>query len=112
MGDQQESIMSDNSVRTEFDSLRTDFTQMRGDLAGLTKAIAEMTAQGATDRLADVKQAGKTAQHQLNKAVNGADSLCHSGVAALEQQVNERPLAIMALAFGIGLLIGKVAHRS
>lgn len=103
--------MSDNNVRTEFESLRADFTQMRGDLANLTKAIGEVTSQEATNRLSELKQTGKTAQRQLHKAVEGADSLCHSGVAAIEQQINDRPLAIMALAFGVGLLIGKVAHR-
>ena len=104
--------MADTSVKTEFDSLRADFAQMRADLAKLSKAIGEMTTHEATDRLADLKQAGKAAQHQFQKAVEGADALRQSGVGALEQQINERPLAIMALAFGIGLLIGKTAHRS
>ncbi|PKU23009.1 DUF883 family protein [Telmatospirillum siberiense] len=103
--------MSDNSVRNEFDSLRADFSQMRDDVASLTKAIGEMTAQEATDRLGDLKQAGKSARRQFNKAVDGADSLCQSGVTAIERQIDERPLVVMALAFGIGLLIGNVAHR-
>jgi ElaB/YqjD/DUF883 family membrane-anchored ribosome-binding protein len=103
--------MADTTVKTEFDSLRADFSQMRSDLAKLTKAIGEMTAHEATDRLAELKRAGRTAQHQLHKAVEGADSLRQSGVTAIEQQINERPLAVMALAFGIGLLLGKVAHR-
>ncbi len=96
--------MTDSTVKSEFDSLRTDFTQMRNDLASLTKAIGEMTSQEAS-------QAGKTVQRQFNKAVEGADSLRQSGMTAIEQQINERPLAVIALAFGIGLLIGKLAHR-
>ena len=103
--------MSDNSVRTEFDGLRADFTQMRGDLADLTKAIGEMTSQEAKDRLTDLKHAGKTVRRQFHRAVDGAETLRQSGATAIEQQINERPLAIMALAFGVGLLIGKVAHR-
>jgi len=104
--------MSENNVKAEFDSLRTDFTQMRSDLANLTKAIAEMTGQEASDRLGELKQAGKTVRRQFRHAVDGADSFRQSSVTAIEQQCTERPLAIMALAFGIGLLIGKVAHRS
>jgi len=103
--------MSENNVKAEFDSLRTDFAQMRSDLTSLTKAIAAMTSQEASDRLGDLKQAGKSVRHQFRHAVDGADSLRQSSVTAIEQQVAERPLAVMALAFGIGLLIGKVAHR-
>ena len=32
--------------------------------------------------------------------------------SSIEEQVAERPLATILLAFGIGLLLGKVAHRS
>ncbi len=103
--------MADGSVKSEFDGLRADFIQMRSDLANLTKAIGDLTAREATDRLADLKQAGKTVQRQLHEAVGNADSLRQSGIAAIERQVTERPLAIMALAFGVGLLIGKAVHR-
>lgn len=100
----KEKIMADHSVKSEYDSLKADFTQMRSDLAELTKAIGEKTSQEAT-------HAEKTVRLQLHKAVDSADSLRRSSVTAIEQQINERPLVIMALAFGIGLLIGKVAHR-
>ena len=64
-----------------------------------------------TDSLSGLQQAGRAAQRRLHKAVEDADLLRQSGVTAIEQQISERPLAILALAFGIGLLIGKVAHR-
>lgn len=103
--------MTDSSVKAEFDSLRADFTQLRADLANLTKAIADLTAQKATDRFGDLKQAGEKVQQRLHKAVDDADSLRHSGVNALEQQINEHPLTTIALAFSVGLLIGTAARR-
>jgi ElaB/YqjD/DUF883 family membrane-anchored ribosome-binding protein len=104
--------MTDATIKTEFDSLRADFAQLRTDLASLSKAIGERTAQGATESLIDLQQVGKTVKRRLHKAAEDADSLRKSGVTAIEQQINERPLAVLALAFGIGLLIGKMAHRS
>jgi len=103
--------MSENNVRSEFEDLRKDFSQMRGDLAGLTKAIAAMTAHGATDGLDDLKAAGKTVQREVLNAVDDADAACRSGLAAVKHQVSERPLIILAAAFGVGLLIGEVVHR-
>jgi len=104
--------MSESNVKSEYDDLRKDFSQMRGDLASLTKAIADMTSNGASDRLNDLKDVGKSIQHEVQNAVDEAETACRSGAAAVKHQINERPLVVLAAALGVGLLIGAVARRS
>jgi ElaB/YqjD/DUF883 family membrane-anchored ribosome-binding protein len=44
-------------------------------------------------------------------ATNEASRRGREGVAAVEHQIEERPLLSMLVAFGIGVLIGKLINR-
>jgi ElaB/YqjD/DUF883 family membrane-anchored ribosome-binding protein len=104
--------MADKSVETDFESLRADFTQMRGDLANLTKAITDMVRPGGKDWPFPTEADGENrVRRGLHKVVEEAETLGHCGASAVEHQIAERPLAVMAAAFGIGLLIGNLVHR-
>lgn len=103
--------MAESSVKTEFDTLRSELAQMRDDLASLSKTISDLTALGLAEGVNDLKKAGKVAQRKMKGALEDAEELRQSGVNAIEQQISERPLGTVAMAFGIGLLIGKLLDR-
>jgi ElaB/YqjD/DUF883 family membrane-anchored ribosome-binding protein len=44
-------------------------------------------------------------------ATNEASRRGREGVAAVEQQINERPFISVLVAFGIGVVIGKLINR-
>jgi ElaB/YqjD/DUF883 family membrane-anchored ribosome-binding protein len=44
-------------------------------------------------------------------AANAASRRGREGVAALEQRIEERPFISLLVAFGIGMVIGKLINR-
>ena len=44
-------------------------------------------------------------------ATNEASRRGREGAAALEQQIEERPVISLLVAFGVGLVIGKLINR-
>ncbi len=103
--------MVETTVKTEFDSLRDELSQMRADLASLSKTIGELTTLGVAEGLSDLQKAGKTVQRKVSKVIEDADALRQTGMTAIEEQISARPLSTVALAFGVGLLLGKLLDR-
>lgn len=80
-------------LQEQLDALRKDFAELSGTLK-------EMTANYAREGEENVKAAAGQAQQQLKQ------SLCKA-----QQEVESRPYTSMAVAFGIGLLLGKLLDR-
>jgi ElaB/YqjD/DUF883 family membrane-anchored ribosome-binding protein len=94
----------DDALKKEVDALRGDLKKIKEDLVGLTKTITQLTKSEAAEGLKDIKQTGEQVEARLRKAADEAKT-------TLEQQVRDRPLGTLLLAFTVGLLFGKAASR-
>jgi ElaB/YqjD/DUF883 family membrane-anchored ribosome-binding protein len=94
----------DDALKKEVDALRGDLKKIKDDLVGLTKTITQLTKSEAAEGLKDIKQTGEQVEARLRKAADEAKT-------TLEQQVRDRPLGTLLLAFTVGLLFGKAASR-
>jgi ElaB/YqjD/DUF883 family membrane-anchored ribosome-binding protein len=90
----------DETVKSEVEALRKDFKQIKDDLAGLSKALKDIGTKRAAEGVDDLKQARDKIEAQLRQAANEARG-------TLEEQVREKPLGTLAIAFAVGLLLGK-----
>lgn len=90
----------DDSVKSEVEALRKDFKQVKDDLASLTKVLKDLGAKRAAEGVDDLKVARDRVEAQLRQAATEARG-------SLEDQVREKPLGTLAIAFSIGLLLGK-----
>ncbi len=90
----------DETVKSEVEALRKDFKQVKDDLAALTKALKDVGAKRAAEGAEDLKQARDKVEAQLRQAANEARG-------TIEDQVREKPLGTLAIAFAIGLVLGK-----
>jgi ElaB/YqjD/DUF883 family membrane-anchored ribosome-binding protein len=96
--------MPPRTIEQEFDTLKADFSKLSSDLANLTEVLRDLTGQGAQASFDKLRAA----------AGNGVDAAAahgRDGVAAVMQQVRERPLASILVCFGLGLVIGKLIDR-
>lgn len=84
---------TNQELQEQMDTLRKDF-------ASLTGTLKEMSAGYARDGQARVKNAADEAQKQVRDSLGRAQS-----------EVEQRPFSSMAVAFGIGLLLGKLLDR-
>jgi ElaB/YqjD/DUF883 family membrane-anchored ribosome-binding protein len=85
--------MVDRSLDKEFDVLKNDLGTLKEDVANIAKLLA------------------RKGTAQLNDAVDGGKARVQAGVDVLEEQVTARPLTSLLVAFGIGILLGKVTQR-
>lgn len=94
----------DDTLKQEVEALRADLKKIKADLLGLTKTLSKVTASEAAEGLQGIKQKSDQMEAKLRQAAGEAKT-------TLEEQVREKPLGTLLLAFGIGLLFGKVAGR-
>ncbi len=85
--------MVDRSLDKEFDVLKNDLGTLKEDVANIAKLLA------------------RKGTAQLNDAVDGGKARVQAGVDVLEEQVTARPLTSLLVAFGIGILLGKITQR-
>ena len=85
--------MAEKTVEKELDALRADFDRLRHDIAGIAKAIGRNGAKAVDDLTDTAVERGR------------------DGVAAIERQISERPMATVMVAFSAGMLLGKFLDR-
>jgi ElaB/YqjD/DUF883 family membrane-anchored ribosome-binding protein len=82
-----------------------------GERNDLRKAIASLKADMASLR-DDLKRTGEhaagRARAEARTAKDALEARMQATANSMEQQVLERPLTSVALAFGVGLLVGKL----
>jgi ElaB/YqjD/DUF883 family membrane-anchored ribosome-binding protein len=85
--------MADRSLEKEFDVLKNDLGTLKEDVSTIAKLLA------------------KKGQSQLNEAVDTGKARVQAGVDVLEDQITARPLTSLLVAFGVGILLGKMTQR-
>ena len=74
-------------------SLEQEFDHLKGDLESLKKTLT------------------KKGMRAVDSAVSNATETGQQGLATLENQIIERPLASLLIAFAADIVISKLTHR-
>lgn len=82
------------------DDLKADFEQLRDDMSALMRTVSRLADDGQRESLAKIKQAGALATDRARQ-----------GVETAENTIVQNPLTSVLVAFGTGLLIGKLVRR-
>lgn len=82
------------------DDLQADFDQLRDDMAALMKTVSRMADNGQRESINKIKQAGTAATDSARQ-----------GIEKAETTIVQNPLTSVLIAFGGGLLIGKLLNR-
>ena len=90
------------------DSLQEDFSAMRDDISKLSQQVVDLLqAKG--------NQAYKRARKQINEttgdAADAVRDVRDSFTDAIEESVQDRPIATLAMAVGIGFVLGAMWRR-
>jgi ElaB/YqjD/DUF883 family membrane-anchored ribosome-binding protein len=79
------------------DDLRADLEQLRDDMGAMMKTVSRMANNGQKEGLEKLKSASTVAADQARQ-----------GVEVAEQSISQNPFTSVLVAFGAGLLIGKL----
>ncbi len=88
----------------EIDDVRADIEALREDIGKLTDSLGK-------DMASDAARATEAIRSRVSDAAANAGDQLRAGTDAVGQRVEEHPVASMAVAFGAGLLIGKLVSR-
>ena len=111
--------VADNAakIKNDLGAAGSDLAGKAGDVAGAAQeALAEMrrivdnfaakTGVSASEALDAVKARGSDTADHLGAALNGATSLGKEGIDGIAEAAAKRPVTAMAIALGVGLLLG------
>jgi ElaB/YqjD/DUF883 family membrane-anchored ribosome-binding protein len=108
--------------KANYDRLEKDVTAVKSDIAELTDQITDAINTFAGTAKKQAKRGYKQARAQVDSTVDdvserggammeAAQDAAHSIEETLEDVITQRPLATVALALGLGFLIGATWRR-
>jgi ElaB/YqjD/DUF883 family membrane-anchored ribosome-binding protein len=107
--------VANRNLEEELDALKADLDKLRKDISTLVSSFGD----AATDAVETSGRRARAAAGPVtdragevwDNATNEASRRGRAGVAAVEQQIEERPFISVLVAFGIGLVIGNLINR-
>ncbi|MDF1722396.1 MAG: hypothetical protein P1U65_17110 [Minwuia sp.] len=90
------------------DDLRDDFDKLRADMAALVHQVAELSGDKVRDT---TKAASDTARQKASDVREQANETYAAGRNWLTTQATDRPLATIAVAAAIGVVIGRMMRK-
>lgn len=95
---------AERDLRQDIDALRGDFDSLRKDVGQLVETLKGSTSERAEAELEDVRR-------RLNKLATDVRTGGREQVRNIESHIEERPLASLAVAFAVGLMLGRLFDR-
>lgn len=96
--------MSSHNVESEFDTLKDDLAKLRADVASLSATLRDITSDTVHEQVDAIRG-------RINNLTDSAKAEGQQRLDDLTDQIEERPLTSVLIAFGAGLLIGKLFDR-
>lgn len=94
----------ERDLKSDVDAIRSDIDVLRKDLA----TVLERIKGTATNRAEAEVQA---LQRRINKIAQDVQTSGRESLRAVEEQIEERPLVSLAMAFAVGLVLGRLFDR-
>jgi len=84
----------------ELQELKEEFATLREELAGIGKTVSSLA-----------HSAGDEGRERLHAAAERSRQHARETWGAFEQEIGERPMTSIAVALGIGFILGKLLDR-
>ncbi len=98
----------------DFEALQAQLTKMRAEFEKLTEAVADSlddTRGKARKILHDAKEYANQAKDYAVNAKDYARDRAYAAEHAVEDKVKDHPLSMLAVAAGVGFVIGAILRR-
>jgi ElaB/YqjD/DUF883 family membrane-anchored ribosome-binding protein len=95
---------AEQDLRKDLDAIKSDIDALRKDLVGVVD-----TVKGTATKRADAEI--DALRKRLDKLATNVQTTGREQLRAIEEQIEERPLVSLAMAFAIGLMLGRLFDR-
>jgi ElaB/YqjD/DUF883 family membrane-anchored ribosome-binding protein len=96
--------MTSHDVEGEFGAVKDDLAKLRADIANLSAALKDLTSDTVHEQIGSLKG-------RIDRATGDAKLHGRQTLDDLADHIEERPVASVLIAFGVGVLIGKLFDR-
>jgi ElaB/YqjD/DUF883 family membrane-anchored ribosome-binding protein len=96
--------MTTRNVEGEFDTLKDDLGKLRADVSNLSSALKDVTSDTVREQVEIIRA-------RIDSIAADAKMQGRASLDDLTGRIEERPLASVLIAFGVGVLIGKLFDR-
>ncbi|GIL39763.1 DUF883 family protein [Roseiterribacter gracilis] len=91
-------------AKSEFDTVRDDLTKLSDDIANLAASLKEGATDAAREQLA-------AARDRFERLTDEARTRGEEHLENLAATIEERPLTSVLIAFGVGIVLGRLFDR-
>lgn len=99
------------NTRIETDDLRKDVAAVRRDLDALASKLGQIAASETAGLVAELRGQVDRLIARGESAVNTAGEKAGDAAARLETAVERNPITAIAIAIGVGYVLGCISHR-
>lgn len=102
---------SGDDVRDDLEDIKDDLMSLKSDVSGLLQDVVAVGKTEAGEARARLEAAIHERMSQLGDAVGKVKARGRRQVQKLEDRIVEKPLASVAIAAGVGVLVGIILGR-
>jgi ElaB/YqjD/DUF883 family membrane-anchored ribosome-binding protein len=96
------------NVQDDLKSLKDDLKSLKNDVGRLTQQAVGLVSEKGNEAIRRAKKnIGENAQEAAEAVREGRDTIAH----AVDESVRERPYTTLAIAIGLGFIIGAAWRR-
>lgn len=102
--------MADEEYERRLENLKQDVSELRSGLSGLIDDLRASKGEGEST-MHHVSYGLNQGVDWVKDAVSGLRSSGQKAVENVQHKVEQRPLASLLMAFGVGMLLGRIMMR-
>lgn len=88
------------ATEKDLKELRAEYASLKSDLADMSETISKLAHDGAAEGRKRLKSAARQSRDQARESWG-----------AFEHEIEERPITSLAVALGVGFVLGKLLSR-
>jgi ElaB/YqjD/DUF883 family membrane-anchored ribosome-binding protein len=96
--------MAERDLSKDVDAIKADLDTLRKDLSSVLETIKGTAKSRAESEL-------EALQKRMNQIAADVQTSGREGLRAVEGQIGDKPLVSVAVAFAVGLMLGKLFDR-
>lgn len=104
--------MADHDLSEELEAVRSDIGKLRSDMGGVAEALRDVTRTRAEEAREGLASMASSVRDEIRRNVENVRERGRGVVDEVETRIEQRPLTSLLIAFGAGLLLGKLLDRS
>lgn len=100
-----------HDVRDDIEAIKADLEQARADFADLVRDVVSAGKAEGSDAKAKIEAAIHDRLERIGEGISSVQRMGKHRVEDLQETIEERPITSVAIALGVGLLLGVVFAR-